>query len=605
MKNKLMLKFLAPFIIFLLLLFIGIYIIYRPLYKSRFLNEKNISSLEVETRAEGYVEELKNTVYVMEAYLKSNPNLIEFGHFITNVQKLNTGYLNIYFGDAVPYPQGGTFINTLEVYPLSYDQTSRGWYKDALTTNDIVISSPYIDFAVNKLTITFSKAVYTNNSLKGVFSIDFTDVNEIADSLKRNFTDDIYIVSDNGIFMTHDNKDYILNETNNLFTYDIFSSFKNDLTSHIGDLDIVGNEWYSIKKTYNAPWILVFKGSAEQFYNQFRFLMLSLFLCIFVLIILECLLVARIVIPLSNNLYHAITIITMMQDGRFDSKFESKDLQRKDVAGLLSNSINDMQHIMHKIVFELKENISLINNSSEKISTGIDHLSDRTSSQASAVEEITSSIENLLSAISETSKRSYDAKNMSSRVTESTQNGVSAVNEISNNMIEISESSKEISNITKLIQTIAFQTNILALNAAVEAARAGEQGRGFAVVASEIRSLAQNVNEAAGNITSIIENTVSKIEIGDESVRRSLDILVQIENSAREVSDILIRIYESTSNEESSVKQISTAMNELNKITQENAHLVNESSILGKDVVNATANLSSELDYFKLDNNFN
>ncbi len=603
MKNRLMLKFLAPFIIFLLIMFVGIYIVYRPLYKSRFLKEKNLQSLEAKTIAESYVEELKNTIYVIEAYLESNPNLIEFGKFITNVQKLNEGFLNVYFGDTVPYPQGGVFINTLEVYPLTYDQTSRDWYKDSVATNNVMISDPYIDFAVNKLTITFAKAIYTNGSLKGVFSIDFANINSITESLKRNFSDEVYIVSDNGIFMTHDNDNYILNETNNLFTYPIFANFKNNLTSHIGDLEIVKDEWYSIKKADNAPWILVFKGSAEDFYSQFRFLMLSLFLCILVLIILECLLVARIVIPLSKNLYQAIRIMTLMQDGRFDSQFENKDLNRKDVAGILANSINDMQHIMHTIVSELKDNISLINDSSEKISRGIDNLSNRTSSQASAVEEITNSIDNLLMAISNTSKSSYSAKNMSSKVTESTQNGVAAVNEISNNMMEISESSKEISNITKLIQSIAFQTNILALNAAVEAARAGEQGRGFAVVASEIRSLAQNVNEAAGSITNIIETTVSKIEIGDESVKKSLDILVEIEDSAKEVSDILIRIYESTSEEEQSVKQISTAMNELNKITQENAELVNESSMLGKDVVNGTSNLSSELEYFKLNNN--
>ncbi|CRF33114.1 methyl-accepting chemotaxis protein [Brachyspira suanatina] len=604
MKNKLMIKFLAPFIIFLLLLFVVIYIFYKPLYKSRFLREKNLQALEAKTRTEGYVEELKNTIYVMEAYLSSNPNWVEFGNFITNVQKLNEGYLNVYFGNSTPYPQGGVFMNTLEVYPITYDQTSRDWYKYSVATNNIMISDPYIDFAVNKLTVTFGKAVYTNGSLKGVCAIDFANINTITESLKKNFEDEIYIVSDKGIFMTHDNKDYILDETNNLFTYPIFADFKNNLSSHIGDLDIIGNEWYSIKRTDNAPWILVFKGSAEIFYSQFRFLMLSFFLCIFLLIVLEFLLVARIVIPLSNNLYHAITIMTLMQDGRFDSQFEEKDLKRKDVSGTLANSINDMQHIMFTIVSELKENISLINNSSEKISRGIDNLSDRTSSQAAAVEEITSSIENLLTAISNTSKNSYDAKNMSSKVTESTQSGVSAVNEISNNMTEISESSKEISNITKLIQSIAFQTNILALNAAVEAARAGEQGRGFAVVASEIRSLAQNVNEAAGSITNIIENTVSKIEIGDESVKRSLDILIAIENSAKEVSDILINISEATAEEEESVRQINMAMNELNKITQENAELVNDSSLLGKDVVNGTNNLSSELEYFKLDSNF-
>ena len=600
MKNMLMIKFLAPFIILLMILFIVISFVYRPIYRDRFLNERYLKTLEAKTRTEGYVEELKNTIYVMGAYLESNPSWVEFGNFLTNVQKLNSGYLNVYFGGSLPYPQGGVFMNTLEVYPLTYDQTSRDWYKDSVATNGIMISAPYIDFAVKKLTVTFGKSVYTNGALKGVCAIDFANINSIAESLKKNFKEEVYIVSEDGIFMTHDNEDYILNEKNNLFTYEIFADFKNNLSSHIGDLDIVGDEWYSIQKTDNAPWLLVFKGSAKPFYSQFTFLMMYLFLCIVLLIVLECLLVARIVIPLSKNLYHAIDIMKLIQDGRFDSKFDENDLNRKDVAGVLSNSINDMQLIMHNIVAELKSNISVINNSSEKISGGIDDLSDRTSSQAAAVEEITGSIENLLSAISNTSKNSYEAKNMSSKVTESSQHGVSAVGEISNNMIEISESSKEISNITKLIQSIAFQTNILALNAAVEAARAGEHGRGFAVVASEIRALAQNVNEAAGNITDIIETTVAKIQVGDESVKRSLDILLEIEKSAKDVSDILIKIYEAASEEEESVKQINIAMNELNSITQENAELVNESSILGKEVVAGTNNLYSELEYFKL-----
>lgn len=600
MKNILMVKFIAPFIIFLLLLFLAIFIIYKPIYRERFLNERYLKLLEAKTRTESYVDELKNTIYVMGAYLESNPNLVELGNFLTNVQKLDSGYLNIYFGDTVPYSQGGIFINSLEPFPATYDQTSRDWYRASITTNDIMISNPYIDYVSKNLTVTFSKAVYTNNSLKGVCAVDFDNINGIAESLKKNFKEEVYIVSENGIFMTHTNDNYILNETNNLFTYKTFANFKGNLSSHIGDLNIIKDEWYSIQRVDNAPWLLVFKGSAKPFYSQFNFLMLSLFLCIILLIILECLLVAKIVIPLSNNLYRAIDIMKLMKEGKFDNKFNKKDLARKDVAGILTNSINDMQNIIYDILSKLKTNISLINTSSEKISGGIDDLSNRSSAQAAAVEEMTSSIENLFSAISNTSKSSFEAKNMSSKVTESTKNGVNAVNEISHNMMEISESSKEISNITKLIQSIAFQTNILALNAAVEAARAGEQGRGFAVVASEIRALAQNVNEAAGNITNIIDKTVSKIEIGDKSVQSSLEILLEIEKSAKDVSDILVNIYESASEEEDSVKQINVAMNELNEITQENSELANQSAILGKEVVNGANNLSSELEYFKV-----
>ena len=189
---------------------------------------------------------------------------------------------------------------------------------------------------------------------------------------------------------------------------------------------------------------------------------------------------------------------------------------------------------------------------------------------------------------------------MSNKVADATKIGVEAVNQISTNMLEISESSKEISDIIKLIQSIALQTNILALNAAVEAARAGDQGKGFAVVASEIRSLAQNVNDAAGKITNIIENTVTKIETGDESVRHSIEILLNIENSAKEVSEVLIDLHNAVSEEEGSVREIALAMNELNNITQENSNLVHNSAILGREVANNTENVYSELEYFKL-----
>ncbi len=189
---------------------------------------------------------------------------------------------------------------------------------------------------------------------------------------------------------------------------------------------------------------------------------------------------------------------------------------------------------------------------------------------------------------------------MSYEVTQSANKGVQSVNEITNNMNEIYESSKEISSISKVIQNVAFQTNILALNAAVEAARAGDQGKGFAVVASEIRTLAQNVNEAAVNITSIIETTVSKIDVGNSSAKNSLDILSEIEKSTKDVLEILVNISSSVNEEEDSVKQIGSSMNELNNITQENSNLASHSSELGRDIANGTDNIQKELVYFKL-----
>ncbi|PCG20366.1 methyl-accepting chemotaxis protein [Brachyspira sp. G79] len=596
MRKGLMFKFLSIFSIFLFIAFLLFYIFYKPVYKSKFLNEKYFQTINAKNETEGYIREIKNTVNLIVNNLEANPDLISFGEFITNVEKSSEGYLNMYFGDTVPYSEGGIYINTLEEYSRTYNQTSRPWYIDAINTKDIVISEPYIDFAVNELTVTFSKAVYTNAGLKGVFAIDFINMNKIMEDVKKHLDGSFYIVSENGIYITHENSDYVLNENNNLFKDPIFAEFKGNLTSHIGEIKIEGNEWYAVQKTDNAPWILIFKGDASIVHNQFRLLMLAVFIVMLIILILEWLLVGKIVKPLKNT----IKIIDLMKDGNFNSVFDKNDLALQDESGHLVNSVNDMQNKISSIVSGIKMHISSINNSSSQISNGIDNLSDRTSSQAAAIEEVSGSIESLFTSISDTSKHTNNVKDMSNKVAEETKAGVEAVTEISNNMLDISESSKEISDIIKLIQSIAFQTNILSLNAAVEAARAGEQGKGFAVVASEIRSLAQNVNDAAGKITDIIENTVAKIETGNESVKHSLDVLLNIENSAKEVSDVLIDLHNAVSDEEGSVKEIALAMNELNKITQENANLVHNSAVLGREVADGTDNVYSELEYFKL-----
>ncbi|MEI0567089.1 methyl-accepting chemotaxis protein [Brachyspira pulli] len=596
MKKGLVFKFLSIFSVLLLIAFLAFYIFYKPIYVSKFLKEKSLETINSKNETENYVKEIKNTVNLIVNNLEANPNLETFGNFITNVQKTGSGYLNMYFGDTVPYSQGGIYINTLEEYPRTYDQTSRPWYKDAIAANDIVVSDPYIDFAVNELTVTFSKAIYTNGKLKGVFAIDFANMNSIMKGVKENFDESFYIVSPNGIYMTHENSEYILDENNNLFKDPLFAPFQGNLSSHVGEVKISGNQWYAIQKINNAPWLLIFKGDASIVHTQFRLLMLAVFAVMVIILLIEWLLVKKIVKPLKNT----INIIDLMKEGNFNSIFNKEDLSLKDESGHLVNSVNDMQNRISSIVSEIKKHISSINSSSSQISQGIDNLSDRTSSQAAAIEEVSSAIENLFSSISETSRHTNDVKDMSNKVADATKVGVEAVNQISTNMLEISESSKEISDIIKLIQSIALQTNILALNAAVEAARAGDQGKGFAVVASEIRSLAQNVNDAAGKITNIIENTVTKIETGDESVRHSIEILLNIENSAKEVSEVLIDLHNAVSEEEGSVREIALAMNELNNITQENSNLVHNSAILGREVANNTENVYSELEYFKL-----
>ncbi|MEI0567343.1 methyl-accepting chemotaxis protein [Brachyspira pulli] len=600
MKNDLIVKFLAPFIIFLTIVLIAVYFIYKPIYRNQFLNSSMSQAMNIDIVAANYINGIKDDMLLLSKNLEVSSDYVSFGKFITNIQNTYKNYLSIYFGETISYSEGGMFINTLVVHPRTYDHVGRGWYQDALKTTDIVISAPYLDAASGKIAITFSKAVYTNSQLMGVLGIDFDNMEDLILKAKKYCDYNFYLVYLDGTYITHDNKDYILNKNVTLFNDPIFEEFKDSFSSIDYKIDLVKNDWFFIKRIQDTPLFLVFKNSAEDFYNNFNKMMLTFLIIMFILILLEFLLVSKIAIPLSRNLNNAIETIFLMKDGNFNNKFEEKELNKSGVAGKLNNSINDMQSAINNLVSQLKLNIQAINDASNEISVGIDNLSNRTSSEAAVVEEISASVESLFSAISSTAKNCQLAKDMSYEVTQSANKGVQSVNEITNNMSDIYESSKEISNISKVIQNIAFQTNILALNAAVEAARAGDQGRGFAVVASEIRSLAQNVNEAAVNITNIIETTVAKIDVGNDSAKNSLNILSEIEKATNDVLEVLVNIASSVNEEEDSVKQIGSSMNELNNITQENSSLASQSSDLGRDIANSTNNLQKELIYFKL-----
>lgn len=207
----------------------------------------------------------------------------------------------------------------------------------------------------------------------------------------------------------------------------------------------------------------------------------------------------------------------------------------------------------------------------QQLSIAGQSLSHSSSESAASLEETVAALEEMTSMVKMNSDNAKQAAALSSTSSEVAVNGEKEMQELLSSMNEISQSSKKIEEIINVIDDIAFQTNLLALNASVEAARAGEHGKGFAVVAEAVRSLAQRSASAAKDITVLIKESVEKIERGTVKSAKSGDMLKNIVQSVKKVSDLNNEISVASEEQSTGITQISKAMNQLDQSVQSNA----------------------------------
>ena len=314
------------------------------------------------------------------------------------------------------------------------------------------------------------------------------------------------------------------------------------------------------------------------------------------------LLALAIVLPLTIFTLRSITA-SLAQARGLAEHIAAGDLSQdvaprsQDELGQLVLTMGRMQEALRTLVRQVQEAAGNISTASAEIATGNMDLSQRTEQTAANLEEVAASMDMLTGTVQHNADNSRSASASATEAGAVAGRGGEVVSQVVNTMEQISTSSRKISDITGVIDGIAFQTNILALNAA---ARAGEQGRGFAVVASEVRSLAGRSADAAREIKALIGASVGRVEDGARLVGQAGQTMQEIVGSVQRVSGIIGEISASAAEERDNIEQIGQAVRHLDQMTQQNAALVEQSAAAAQSLHEQASNLTRAVSQFKL-----
>ena len=272
----------------------------------------------------------------------------------------------------------------------------------------------------------------------------------------------------------------------------------------------------------------------------------------------------------------------------------------QDEAGELLRALNDMNQNLQRMVGKVRSSSDSIVTGATQVAAGSLDLSQRTEAQAANLEETAASLEELTSTVTQTSDTARQANQLAHQASQAATRGGEVVGKVVQTMSDITHSSHKMSDIISVIDGIAFQTNILALNAAVEAARAGEAGRGFAVVASEVRSLAQRSAGAAKEIKGLITTSVEQISAGTRVVQTAGEAMSDMVVNAQQINTYLSEIATASQEQAMGVHQVGQGIQDLDRNTQQNAALVEETTSAAAALKQQADTLQDEIANFRV-----
>ncbi len=538
--------------------------------------------------------------------------------FEPNILGNDADYINTYplTRGQQAYYISRTSDNKIISKTVSMQDLNGDYYRETIMKSSEYLTGVYnFDVGNNNMVkmYTWAIPIIYRNKVIGVITADvkLETLNETMKSISPFENSEGLLYDHNGNFLYDSGSDN--NLTKNM--YDVYPQYKAHQVfenASKGNISYFSDytEYYKGKATYlfipvevidGKYWILELMAANSSIFRESNMIR-NIMIIIFLLIIT----ISSIMIPyiikrkVTSIIGYLARDISRIYKGDISFKISKKFLSMNDEWGEIANGLENTLSSLNKVVTVVKNSAENVSIAANQVLIGNNDLSQRTDSQASSLEETAASMNEMASAIKESAEGVSQSTSMVSEAKESLIKAGIIVEDSVNKMNDVYESSTKIIDITKLIEDIAFQTNILALNASVEAARAGDQGKGFAVVASEVRNLAQNTQESVKNITALINDSTDKIHLAAKSVQESKEIFDDISAKMDSASNIMERINIAAQEQQKGIEQVNTAINNMDSSVQKNASLVEEATAASQSLLNESNELINTIEYFQL-----
>ncbi|MFE4110331.1 methyl-accepting chemotaxis protein [Kosakonia sp. YIM B13611] len=505
------------------------------------------------------------------------------------------GFINVYVGYAT---KTAKFSDPGGV-PADYDPTIRPWYQQVVKADAPVVTAPYVDASTGALVVTFAVPVKENGTLKAVVAGDVS-----MDSVVANVRGISPTPNSTGMLLASDGS--VIAAANDKLTMKPFTeaisgvSFEQLRAGKRVEGVYAGEDKALLASPVKGTnWLLAVALDNADSSAGLRTQLKASALSLIVLVLIAGALMHWIVSTLLKRLLTVRDAMNAISSGT-DDLSQRLPVDGHDEVSQIAHAFNAFSDKLSVVMVKLRDSSNSVQVAAQQIAAGNQDLSGRTEQAASSLRETASAVEQITASVAQSTDAAAQANTQAHVASQAASHGGQVVTQAINTMQSIEVASAKIGDITSVIDGIAFQTNILALNASVEAARAGEQGRGFAVVAGEVRNLASRSAQAAKEIKTLIDSTAESVATGSRFVRLAGDSMTDIVASIDSVSVIMREITVATSEQMKGIQEINHAVLDLDRMVQQNAELVVESTAAAGALRSQATELAETAGHFRI-----